>query len=325
MLDPVPWFVGGGAVHSPEVARLLAYAATAGAEGIIEPTDLKVAPLAVPGQSIRVLPGAGVIKSRAASNARQSYIASNPTETAVGVTATGSGAGRSDLVVLQIEDPNVSGSGWPVPADRAAGPYVFARIIPNVPAGTTRLQDVSGYAGRSAITLARIDLPASTATVTAGMIVDLRKMCQARTARFYDVDSGSGGRLTTNAQAQWPTNVRQVEIPEWATHFIGKVGLNQLQQTGGNVYVKVAVALGPDGSAVNSSDTYIDNDLPSGATGRVSATVLIGAAVPTAFRGTRQRLQIISTRQNVSSDPGFVDAAAGSQIEWDIQFSERPS
>jgi hypothetical protein len=322
--DNTPWAVGGGAVHSPEVARLLAYVATGGAEGIVGPTDLKVMPTAVPSARIRSLPGAAAIQQRSTSNKLEMYTALNRTEDVVDIAPTTSAGGRTDLIVAQVEDPFLAGASWQKPADPTIAQYVFTRVIPNVPAGTTRLQDVAGYEGRTAITLARVTIPASTGTITAGMITDLRKMSQPRTSRYYNVAVGTGGTLSTQAQAQWPTNVLQIDIPEWATHFVGKVGLNQLEQTGGNVYVKVAVALGPDGDAITSADTYIDNDLPSG-TGRIGATVLIGDAIPVRFRGTRQRLQIISTRQNVGTDPGVVTAKAGTQIEWDLQFSERPS
>ena len=55
--DSVPWFVGGGALHSPEVARLLAHAATSGAAGVVTPADLAVSALPVPGASVRVAVG----------------------------------------------------------------------------------------------------------------------------------------------------------------------------------------------------------------------------------------------------------------------------
>lgn len=93
----------------------------------------------------------------------------------VAIAATGSAGGRSDLIVAQVEDPNMAGEPWQTPTNPAVGPYIFTRVIPNVPAGTTSLRPL-GYSGRSAIVLARVDLPASTGTVTASMITDLREL-----------------------------------------------------------------------------------------------------------------------------------------------------
>src|SRR5690606_29700444 len=127
--DAVPWFVGGGAEHSPEVARLLAYAATGGAEGIVLPTDLRVAPLSAPGSGVRVLPGAAPVRTRASGGALQTYVARLPVANTVSISATGSGAGRSDLIVARIEDPYVAGTPYQEPENPASGPYVFTRVI----------------------------------------------------------------------------------------------------------------------------------------------------------------------------------------------------
>ena len=63
--DKAPWAIGGeGIEHSANVARLLAYAAAGGIEGIIGTLDLEVRPLAVPGGSVRVAPGACFILNR---------------------------------------------------------------------------------------------------------------------------------------------------------------------------------------------------------------------------------------------------------------------
>ncbi|WP_348240077.1 hypothetical protein, partial [Salmonella enterica] len=87
----------------PEVARLLAYAATAGAKGIVTPGDIKVVPLDVPGSSVRVHAGACLIPSEAAGGAQQTYVGRNPSADTVSISATGSGSGRSDLIVARVE------------------------------------------------------------------------------------------------------------------------------------------------------------------------------------------------------------------------------
>lgn len=226
MMDPVPWLVGGGAQHSPEVARLLAFAATGGAEGVVNVSDLKVVPLSVPGGAVEALPGAALVRNRGAGGDSQTYVARNVTATQVEIAATGSSGGRSDLVVVQVEDPNVAGEPWQTPPDPAVGPYVFVRVIPNVPAGATRLQDVPGYEGRSAVTLARVDLPASTGTVTAEMITDLRKVANPRRAQEMRVITPPTVYQlpATTVYTPWPVQanggvVGTVEVPEWASRM----------------------------------------------------------------------------------------------------------
>ncbi|NHI16871.1 hypothetical protein [Microbacterium excoecariae] len=254
-LDPVPWFVGGGAEHSPEVARLLAYAGTSGAEGIVSVGDLTVEPLAVPGTAVQVLPGAALVRNRAAGGDQQTYVARNPVSAQVDVAATGSGAGRSDLIVLRVEDPNMAGEPWQAPTDPASGPYVFLRVVSGVPAGTTRLQDVSGYAGQSAITLARVDVPASTGTITAGMITDLRQVAiPRRETRMFTFNPPDERYFNAGSSAWdgWPLQgsdsmglFDQVEIPEWATHFQAVVSYTGVLAEG-NTWGRTRLLIGDD-------------------------------------------------------------------------------
>ena len=74
MLDTVPWFVGHpGAQHSAESARMLAYMASGGREGIVSAADMRVSALPVPGSAVVVQPGAVAVLNRAAG--QQTYIA----------------------------------------------------------------------------------------------------------------------------------------------------------------------------------------------------------------------------------------------------------
>jgi len=241
--DSVPWFVGGGAEHSPEVARLLAYAATGGAEGVVSTGDLKVQPLAVPGGSVVVAGGAALILARSVGGDQQTYVARLPDSDTVAIAPTGSSGGRSDLIVAQIEDPFMAGEPWQDPADPAVGPYVFTRVISNVPAGTTRLQNVAGYEGRSAVTLARVDLPASTGTVTSAMIKDLRTLARPRETTLVYADLGSSaGTLSSTDGKLFPPYAPAVTVPEWATHVRVDVSISQLQSAGNSAgYVNVQV------------------------------------------------------------------------------------
>lgn len=171
---PVPWAVGGGAVNSEALARMIPYFMFGGQEGILQKSDLQVQALATPGTSIRVAPGGYSVVGRGSGQQYESYLGKVTTEDVVPISATG-GSGRSDLVIARIEDPNISGEPWADPGDVQVGPYAFTRIIENVPSTTRSVRQLGN--NFSAITLARIDIPSSTGTITQGMIKDLRSLC----------------------------------------------------------------------------------------------------------------------------------------------------
>lgn len=325
--DSVPWFVGGGAEHSPEVARLLAYAAVGGAEGLVTPDDLKVTPLSVPGGGVQIAPGAALIRARAAGGALQTYVARNPTTDTVTIAATGSGAGRTDLIVAQIEDPFMAGEPWQEPTDPKSGPYVYTRVIPNVPAGTKRLQDVPGYSGRSAVTLARVTLPASTATVTAGMITDLRKLARPRSERRMSTSFPSGTRtegnkLPTSGYAPWPLTTAQrpaVQVPEWATRIDIVLHVSGvLFQKSGSTADTVAGVRTAFGTTTPSENGIIIQDVAD-TDGRYSYTVIGSHAIPASMRGTTQYIEAQAVR-TYGTGNWYADYQSAVVVDW--QFSE---
>lgn len=315
MWDPTPWFVGGGAQHSPEVARLLAYAATSGAEGIVTPDDLKVVPLDVPGGAVRAVPGAALVLNRSAGGAQQTYVARLPEADQIEVAATGSGGGRSDLIVAQIEDPFLPGEPWQEPADPTVGPYVFTRVIPNVPAGTTRLQDVPGYEGRSAVNLARIDLPPSTGTVAAAMITDLRKVALPRTKRaVFNREIVTRTNVTSAAFTDWPDAGASVDVPDWATAAIFRVE-TLAGHIGPNVTGEVRIMFGGLGVVRQAYNL----DLPAGQEVRVPM-VVAGQADITHARG---ETRLITMQARRTAGTGYITSREDAYYVLEVEFMEQ--
>ena len=137
---------------------------------------------------------------------------------------TGSSGGRSDLVVARITDPQYEGQP---PADPDDFDYAYVDIIQGVSSSTRSARDLN--LSYPAIALARIDLPASTGTVQASHITDLRELAQPRSVRFlraYALVSGDGSfELTSTGEngAAWPEpqdlpsmGAWRVDVPEWA-------------------------------------------------------------------------------------------------------------
>lgn len=320
--DPVPWLVGGGAQHSPEVARLLAYASTGGAEGIVTPGDLKVTPTGVPSSSIRVLAGAGLILSRAAGGSQQTYVARNVSEDVVSIGATGSGSGRSDLIVARIEDPFMAGEPWADPSDPKVGPYVYTRVIPNVSPTTT-----TAPAGSSAIVLARIDIPANTSTITAGMIKDLRKLALPRSSRevFMSAPAPEVAMNDTNGTV-WPNFRPIVTVPAWATAAYVICTLSSIGQRGGAAQGLFTAVLGGGLNGITgfrASNIGYDLDAPAAGGSRHTLVVGGGFTDVRSIAGKEVYVQTEARKINAAENPGYLITVDGTQVLYDVQFYER--
>lgn len=235
MWEKTPWFVGGGAEHSPELARLVLFASTAGAEGVVTHDSLKVRALGTPGGGVRIRPGAALMLNRSSGGAQQTYAARNPAEHEVGIGATSS-SGRSDLVVARIEDPQYS--PWPAPADVTTAQYVRTFVVTNVASSTTSAAQLN--LGYPAIALARIDIPANTSSITDAMIKDVRRVAQSRRARRTLI-------ATPTTSIAFPTTIGDVlamgsvDVPEWATYMYlrGDLGGAVLRSATSNAEMRV--------------------------------------------------------------------------------------
>ncbi|MGX1268101.1 hypothetical protein [Streptomyces phaeoluteigriseus] len=321
--DSVPWFTEGGAEHSSEVARLLAYAAFAGAEGIIGNADLQVKALSAPGGSVQVMPGACAVLNRASGATYQAYAGRLPTADTVAIAPTGVSA-RSDLVIARIENPYSYGETWNQPADPKVGPYIYTRIVSGIPSTTTRVRQVRP--GDSAITLARIDIPANTSTITQSMIKDMREMANPRRRRvvrhmhgFNGVDAVGNTRYPNWEEfpqgCNWP-----IEIPEWATNatiIATWAGLEQVNAR--DSYGHLRARLGSLGTNI----TNYDCDW----VGSKQRYTFIGGGriyLPASVRGTVQSMVMEGCNTSTTSYTGQLEADSGSTLFCDVEFVEDP-
>lgn len=344
MWDSVPWFIGGGAQHSPEVARLLAYAATSSAEGIVTPGDLKVVPLAVPGSSVRILAGACLIINRAAGGAQQTYVGRNPSEDVKALAATGSGSARNDLIIAQVKDPFMPGEPWATPSDVTKGPYIFSEIVSNVPASAAASnQAATAYLrtkGISGIVLAAVIFPANTATITAGMIRDLRKVAQPRRERFsgrYNITYDPNDAGTTGTWLRYPDVPQPVlDIPDWATQAFIRVDIDGIMARDSALAGWWTVFVGPAQPYGGGTNAQTDPAIPGVPNGVLSTTLtyfnqqVYGdsnlhyvnsdvIAIPATMRGTAQTF---SVRMKRGGGTGFFRSTAATQVVLDVEFLE---
>lgn len=322
MLDPVPWLIGGGAVHSAEVARTLGYVAANGASGVVTSTDLAVTPLASPGPSVHVGIGAFSIVNTYPGAVDQAYIGRNPSVTDVAIAGT-SGSPRSDMIVLRIDDPDFGGT---VPSDVTVGPYVKFAVISNVSSTAT---EVPGSVTYPAIPIARIDIPASTTNITGAMIVDIRKLISPKTKPVIltSADAIVLSATVASPGQSWPKTAGwDVFIPTWATHVYANGivgGIKVVGNGAGKVWIRMGASA--EVLSVMTDQTAYDSSGGDGASAQRLVVAPAGKiAIPASLRGTTVNFSFRGyVTVGTGTARGLSDAATSASLN--LLFAEEPT
>ncbi|MFE4869551.1 hypothetical protein [Streptomyces sp. NPDC056682] len=294
-----------GATHSAQTFRMMIRDLSRGSEGVTEYGDLKVVPLPTPGAGVQISDGSAVIRGRA--NAWQgSYTAYNIGTATVPVAPTGA-TPRTDMIVLRVLDPEFEGS-----KDPAKDAVNVFEVIPNVEATAT-----TPPAGMTGVALACIDIPAKTATITAGMIRDLRAVANPRTVSKLFTASPAEDQPykgTGYTWTQWPPVARwKVYVPSWAVRARIKMTLAGLQLMGGYGYGGSAGRLG----TLQYQSVVVESNAGSERLNFISADTI---DIPPAYRDTVQWLEHMVAR---SSDfPGWFEADVATTAIAEISFDE---
>lgn len=340
-LDNVPWLLEQvGVAHPSSAARALAWAATGGQRGVIGPTSLGVVAQNVPNGTVQVRPGGAVLPSNYSGGAQESYIARNRTATNVAIRATGSSGKRSDAVILRIDDTGKAGQA---PSNIQAYDYTKLAVIEGV-SGSLSDTDSLGLA-YPAILLARIDIPASTGTITSAMIKDMRHIAMARSEDVIQIrpmiqaDSVGNDLVLTGTDLYpdgewWPNTggrdnngIWYIDVPKWATRA-------QIRAEWLSVYTptksgqgQVWVTYGP--GAGSPTPTYYTQafgwDADESASGyRQNLIATQDVSIPAAMRGSVQPFVLRGNRGNDSSKPGRIRLDWISGVTLSVRFLERP-
>jgi hypothetical protein len=348
---PNPWYVGAdGALMPPSASRLLSYGLTTGKQGVLGTTDCAIKELGTPGPYIQAMPGAYNVMAKHLGGSYESYAGSFDEAETVAVSNVGSGGSRRDLVVLVIMDTSVSGSGsWDDPPSAADGPYAAIEVIEGV--GTT-VWDVSQagapYNTWSAITLARIDRPASTGIVDQSHITDLRSLAALGGTRTVIVDAPDPPPiaqevfavstncnnnhqllLSNTSYIDWPSQANwQVPVPEWAR----KVSVMMTGTPASAAHAWGEIRLNFAGTALSPREFDINN-APDGAVNVYRANLHYGGVytVPEAARGdvvtvkvqAKSNITPGSTRMLIA-DKVDVDGSAGCYFDLWLLFQRTP-
>lgn len=331
--DPVALAIDGGELDA-SLLRKLAYAATQGAEGIVTPLDCKVHQLSSAAGQVNIDTGVISILNRSTGGALETYLATASQQSTMDIDPT-SGAARSDLVIVRLEDPEFT--PWP-PVDPGVAPtyqYTKPYIIKNVPNSTKTAAELN--LGYSAYALARIDIPAGTTNITDGMIKDLRKMARPRsellhfTAIPVEAVGAAGTEKLDNgdlAFTVFPSVAsRNVDIPSWATEVTIEVLLGGVRVNTNGTWGFLRARIGSSGSAfkTQTQETGYDVNVPA-ANNYDRLTLLVADTKPIAsqIRGTSQPFAIEGKKQNAITT-GSLEVDSTTTISVKLNFREVPA
>ncbi|MFJ8677212.1 hypothetical protein [Streptomyces sp. NPDC093589] len=311
-LNPVP-IATTGATHTAQQFRMMVRDLARDNEGVTTGSDLKVAALGTPGAGVQIADGSAVIAGKV-SSIQGSYSAYNIGSDTVSISATG-GSPRSDMLVLRVEDPDYEGT-----RDPAADPIVFWEVVPNVSSSATTVP--SGY---SAIPIARIDIPASTATITNAYIVDLRNVANPRRERilypYYALDPLVEISGTSETWQNFPNlTMATIAIPPWAATAKVIFSGSNVRLDDGNVWGGVRFKLGTIEAAqwVNIDDNQ--GSAPRRTYVEMIETIDLTTTGGAAMRGTNQAF--ISRMRTRSANAGSIGVDATTSFKIDIEFTE---
>ena len=300
-----------GASHPAQAIRMMIRDLARGAEGITEGDDLKVTQLGTPGGSVQIADGSGVVRGRVDAF-QGSYAVCNTGSDTIAIAANGGGSTRYDLVVLRVEDPEYEGT-----LDPEVDDINYFQVVSNVSSTATAPAD-----GRTCITLARIAIPAATATITDAMITDVRQVANPRRERTQQVQTPgtlsnliggtSGSYAYFDSSSGWA-----VAVPAWATTARIKVDVAGLRLATAAVFGNFRATFG---ASLSLQPTVIDDNQTS--TRRIYHMAADTLTIPDAYRGTTQTLR--AQFAGLAGNAGTASVDASTTLVADVEFFEAP-
>jgi len=309
-----------GATHTAQQFRMMVRDLARGNQGITEGDDLKVTALPVNGAGVQVGDGSAVITGKV-SSVQGSYSVYNVGTDTVPISATG-GTGRSDMLILRVEDPEYEGT-----RDPATDPIAFFDVISNVSNTATTVP-----AGYSAIPLARIDIPASTATITNAMIKDLRRVANPRRERILYPYYYSGSLTEISGTSEtWKTHpalpsatpagaMANIAIPAWAATAKVIFSVSNLRLADGNIWGEFRFKLGATEAAQAVSIDDNQGTPARRAHVEMVETIDLTTTAGAAMRGTTQAFY--SRMRTRSGNAGKIGVDSMTTFKIDIEFTE---
>lgn len=329
------WAIDGALLGS-SLARRAEYAAVGGAQGVVQSADLKVTQLAVPGVGLLIAPGVGLLNNKYQTNPNETYVVSNPGSHTItsGEMPGALPSATSWIVAVVVGDPDFSqvGHPWMSSDDPPVGEeqtftYVRPTLI-QVANSSVKTLDVP----YPALPLARIDIPASTTTITNSMITDLRHLARPRSDQTAFISPGGTWTSSSpvyipagNAYADWGRAqfAPSVQVPDWATRAIVIVHVNGVRFKDDTV--NIAGGLRAQIGTVTGPITLFDYDVDTTKGGAQRENLMCaGEFNVSSIRGQNAILRVEGF-QNVPANPNNdqrLRLQNGSQMVFDVRFFE---
>lgn len=323
-----------GAEIDAAMIRRTTFSLAGDVNGVVLPGDLVVSELDVPGAGVQIAAGVGVVLNRYQDAPNELYVVSNPgTHTVAEVDMPGVDASdKSYILAIVIGDPDFSQTGhpWMGSDDPESGEELtFQYVRPTwieVSDDTVTELDVD----YPALEIARLDLPASTATVTDSMLTDLTRLARVRQSQDIFVSPGgtwdnstnlvripSGGSYGDWGPAQFAPTVK---VPTWARRAIVVASINGIgiSDTSVDIAGQIRTQLG----AVSGPVTTFNFSIGGGAIrtnlqtgGEYDVESIAGTTVALRVEGFENTPGSPTTNQRLALQ-------SGSQQIFDVRFFE---
>lgn len=325
----VPWFTAGGAEHSPELLRSVAYANSGGNEGVVAPGDCRVTQTDTASGQLKISRGTVYIRNRSSGAYNQFYVATAYTDTFIDVPLNGSGI-RTDLIGVRIYDPQYPGSPQPPDAASAANwEYVKPYRLSNAsPAQVQAAKEGSLDLGFPAYFFAALVIPANTGTFTNGMLTNLRELAVPLQHTVIEMSGPTAEDALNGASSElgriWPDYHPLVKVPRWATGVAVEATLSSIgQRVGGAQGLLTVVLAGGPGGNLRAQNIGFDLDPPAVGGSRSTLTVFGGFGDISHLQGKTITVQLEGRKTNAQIDTGYLVTVPGTQVGYKLTFFNR--
>lgn len=275
-----------GANGTAAQMRRFIYQQSTGRRGVALPGDLKVTATGTPSGSVNIARGSGVAPLPPSWRPGESYQIGNASADLFDIPATGSSGGRTEYVIVKVLDHNFDGSPPPPDPENDDGAHVEV----------TRVPSLSGL-DFPYIPLAKLTIPASTATITNAMITDVRDVYNKVVGSFSSANELVIPEIETLTQTRddgeyWPNagGVQYVdEIPANATRALIRAEWHSVTMPAENAWGRIWVGWGdlPSGGTRREMNTQevSYNSVGAGTTYTTNLTVVADRYIPAKYRG----------------------------------------
>lgn len=321
-----PWAITGPEITAA-TARQIAYQATGGNSGVARSRDLLVRATSTPSNSVEVLPGSYVVTNINA--AYQSYSGRNVGAELVEIPASGSGGSRTWYIGVELDDGDYSGNTL-VSAEQV-DTFEYAKFAVRGSLTATK---------KTFLPLAKIVVPANTATITNSMITSLREMSNPREKNLVlprpNVTGDTGLELKSKSaypDGEWFPNsasgqgdgVYRVKVPEWATKAQVRCEWLGIYYKSNPGYGYYWMSYGDD-AGTNNPSSYTQAfkwDSGDGNT-RMNWIMEQEINIPSKWRGQELPFVPRANKTSTSAYTGTVGLSAASGMVFKIRFLEEP-